>query len=68
MINGWIGNMPALAQAFPVWSLHQTGMLQYIVWTALEKEGLGASLQVSLLSASIIWLVHAFGIDYTAPA
>lgn len=47
MINGWIGNMPALAQAFPVWSQHQTGMLQYIVWTALEKEGLGASLQVS---------------------
>ena len=38
--------MPALAQAFPAWSLHQSGMLQYIVWTALEKEGLGASLQV----------------------
>lgn len=30
---------------FPVWSLHSTGMLQYIVWTSLEIEGLGASLQ-----------------------
>jgi uncharacterized protein len=30
---------------FPVWSLQSSGMLQYIVWTALELEGLGASLQ-----------------------
>lgn len=30
---------------FPVWSLQSSGMLQYIVWTSLEAEGLGASLQ-----------------------
>lgn len=30
---------------FPVWSLESSGMLQYIVWTALEEAGLGASLQ-----------------------
>lgn len=30
---------------FPVWSLEASGMLQYIVWTSLEIEGLGASLQ-----------------------
>ncbi|KAI0827568.1 Nitroreductase [Trametes gibbosa] len=30
---------------FPTWSEHASGILQYIVWTALEAEGLGASLQ-----------------------
>lgn len=30
---------------FPIWSLNSTGMLQYVVWTSLESEGLGASLQ-----------------------
>lgn len=30
---------------FPVWSLESNGMLQYIVWTSLELEGFGASLQ-----------------------
>jgi hypothetical protein len=30
---------------FPVWSLQSSGMLQYAVWTSLELEGLGASLQ-----------------------
>ncbi|WP_378954631.1 nitroreductase family protein [Pelosinus sp. sgz500959] len=30
---------------FPIWSHHSSGMLQFIVWTALEAEGLGASLQ-----------------------
>ena len=30
---------------FPIWSLQSTGMLQFTVWTALEAEGLGASLQ-----------------------
>lgn len=30
---------------FPVWSEQASGMLQYIVWTSLEIEGLGASLQ-----------------------
>jgi hypothetical protein len=30
---------------FPIWSQQSSGMLQYVVWTALELEGLGASLQ-----------------------
>lgn len=30
---------------FPIWSQQSSGMLQLIVWTALESEGLGASLQ-----------------------
>lgn len=30
---------------FPEWSQQASGMLQFIVWTALESEGLGASLQ-----------------------
>ncbi|MBP2626494.1 MAG: nitroreductase [Firmicutes bacterium] len=30
---------------FPIWSGHSSGMLQFVVWTALEAEGFGASLQ-----------------------
>ncbi|MGK5510449.1 nitroreductase family protein [Brevibacillus formosus] len=30
---------------FPIWSEQSSGMLQYVVWTALEIEGFGASLQ-----------------------
>lgn len=30
---------------FPIWSLQSNGMLQYVVWTSLSTEGLGASLQ-----------------------
>ncbi len=30
---------------FPVWSNQSSGMLQFVVWTALEIEGFGASLQ-----------------------
>lgn len=30
---------------FPIWSQQSNGMLQYIIWTALENEGLGASIQ-----------------------
>ncbi|QJC51610.1 nitroreductase family protein [Paenibacillus albicereus] len=30
---------------FPKWSAHSSGMLQLVVWTALEAEGLGATLQ-----------------------
>lgn len=33
------------AANFPIWSQQSSGMLQYIVWTALELEGFGASLQ-----------------------
>ncbi|ACL76822.1 nitroreductase family protein [Ruminiclostridium cellulolyticum] len=30
---------------FPVWAQQSNGMLQYVIWTALEMEGIGASLQ-----------------------
>jgi len=30
---------------FPVWSQQASGMLQFVVWTALEEVGFGASLQ-----------------------
>lgn len=30
---------------FPVWSQQSSGMLQMVVWTELESQGLGASLQ-----------------------
>lgn len=30
---------------FPIWSHHASGMLQFVVWTALEAEGFGATLQ-----------------------
>lgn len=36
---------PAYRDNFPPWSLQSSGMLQFAVWTALEAQGLGASLQ-----------------------
>ncbi|MFC4776976.1 nitroreductase family protein [Paenibacillus sp. GCM10023252] len=33
------------ADKFPDWSHHSSGMHQYVIWTGLEEEGLGASLQ-----------------------
>ena len=30
---------------FPIWAQQSNGMLQYVIWTSLENEGLGASLQ-----------------------
>lgn len=44
-IKGLQKRFPAYADTFPVWSQHSAGMLQFAVWTALEQEGLGASLQ-----------------------
>ncbi|GLY09427.1 nitroreductase family protein [Pseudobacillus badius] len=36
---------PTYSDKFPEYSLQSSGMLQFIVWTALEQEGLGATLQ-----------------------
>jgi len=36
---------PLYKDNFPVWSQQSSGMLQYVVWTSLAIEGLGASLQ-----------------------
>ncbi|MGI6360938.1 MAG: nitroreductase family protein [Bacillota bacterium] len=37
--------LPTYKEQFSPWSLQGNGMLQFVVWTALENEGLGASLQ-----------------------
>jgi len=34
-----------VAAQFPEWSDNASGMLQYVIWTALAAEGIGASLQ-----------------------
>ncbi|MED4293011.1 nitroreductase family protein [Priestia megaterium] len=36
---------PSYADNFPIWSNQASGMHQLVIWTALESEGLGASLQ-----------------------
>lgn len=36
---------PLYRDNFPLWSLQSSGMLQFAIWTALELEGWGASLQ-----------------------
>jgi Predicted oxidoreductase related to nitroreductase len=36
---------PTYKDNFPVWSQQSSGMLQYVIWTALEAEGLGVNLQ-----------------------
>ncbi|GAT63663.1 nitroreductase family protein [Paludibacter jiangxiensis] len=36
---------PPYAHNFPSWSLQASGMHQFVIWTALEAEGFGASLQ-----------------------
>lgn len=36
---------PTYKDNFPNWSQQASGMLQYVIWTTLEAEGLGASLQ-----------------------
>jgi len=36
---------PRYAATLPTWANHSDGMAQHIAWTALDAEGLGASLQ-----------------------
>lgn len=45
VISGFQEKFAAFKDNFPVWSDNGTGILQYIVWTSLAVEGLGASLQ-----------------------
>lgn len=45
IVQGLQEKLPSYKDVFPLWSMQAAGMLQYIVWTALESEGLGASLQ-----------------------
>ncbi|MBC8014573.1 MAG: nitroreductase family protein [Sporomusaceae bacterium] len=45
VIEGLQSNFALYKDNFPIWSQHSSGMLQFVVWTALEAEGFGASLQ-----------------------
>ncbi|MDH6352367.1 nitroreductase family protein [Brevibacillus sp. 1238] len=45
VVKGLQEKFTAYKDNFPVWSEQSSGMLQFVVWTALETEGFGASLQ-----------------------
>ncbi|WP_107926138.1 nitroreductase family protein [Lysinibacillus parviboronicapiens] len=45
VIDSYQEKFPKLKDQFPIWSHQGAGMLQYVIWTALEHEGYGASLQ-----------------------
>lgn len=45
VIEGLQAQFELYKDNFPVWSLESSGMLQLVIWTALENEGYGASLQ-----------------------
>jgi len=45
VVDGLMEKFALYKDNFPVWSLQSNGMLEFAVWTALEAEGLGASLQ-----------------------
>ncbi|MCR2803612.1 nitroreductase family protein [Paenibacillus soyae] len=45
VVEGLQKQFPSYADNFPVWSNQSNGMLQYVIWTSLELEGFGATLQ-----------------------
>ena len=45
VVEGLQKQFPLYKDAFHVFSLNSAGMLQYVVWTALAEQGIGASLQ-----------------------
>lgn len=45
VVAGLQAQFPLYKDNFPIWSQHSSGMLQLVVWMALEQEGFGASLQ-----------------------
>lgn len=45
VVEGLQQQFPLYKDNFPVWSQQSSGMLQFAIWTALEAEGWGASLQ-----------------------
>lgn len=45
VVKGLQEQFPLYKDNFPIWSEQSSGILQYIIWTSLEIEGLGASLQ-----------------------
>jgi predicted oxidoreductase (fatty acid repression mutant protein) len=45
VVEGLQAAFPSYQDNFPIWSQHTSGMHQFVVWTLLENEGLGATLQ-----------------------
>jgi predicted oxidoreductase (fatty acid repression mutant protein) len=45
VVEGLQERFPLYKDGFAVWSDHSAGMHQFVIWTALSAEGLGASLQ-----------------------
>ena len=45
IVDNLCSAFPSYAERFPHWSQHTSAMHQFVIWTALEAEGLGASLQ-----------------------
>jgi predicted oxidoreductase (fatty acid repression mutant protein) len=45
VVRSFQERFPLYKDNFSVWSGNSAGMLQYLVWTGLAAEGLGASLQ-----------------------
>jgi predicted oxidoreductase (fatty acid repression mutant protein) len=45
VVKGLQEQFPLYKDNFPVWAQQSNGMLQYIIWTAIEAEGYGSSLQ-----------------------
>ena len=45
VVKGLMDSFPLYKDNFPVWSEHTSAMHQFVIWAALEAEGLGASLQ-----------------------
>jgi predicted oxidoreductase (fatty acid repression mutant protein) len=44
-VDALAAQFPSYAENFALWSQHSCAMHQFVLWTALEAEGLGASLQ-----------------------
>ena len=45
VVRGMQAKFSAYADRFPTWASQSNAMQQYLLWTALELEGLGANLQ-----------------------
>ena len=45
IVKGLQEKFPSYAENFPYWSLESSGMLQFVIWSGLEAEGLVCSLQ-----------------------
>lgn len=44
-VQGFQAQFPPFADKFPLWAAQSNAIQQFILWTALEVEGLGANLQ-----------------------